>query len=435
MDREYTNVRLPYGHELIDVSIPTRNLKTVVNPKEVMPKADLATLLREALRDPIGAPPFSQSLKGGESLLVLVDDLTRPTPNDKILPILLDELDVERKTIETTILIALGTHRKMTHEEISARFGPEIVTKYPVLNHEWDGESALIDLGTTPNGTPIKVNRLICESDVCIGIGNIVPHNLAGWSGGGKIVQPGICGKDTTYRTHLLAARSPTTNVGKMVNPVRSEIENVAKQTGLTGIINTVLDRHGNVIHIVAGASQPAHRRGVELARAIWEVPVPHLADIVLVSSHPADIDFWQANKGLYAAERIVKRGGDIILVTPCPEGLSSQTSHVRTMEALAGLSSRRLFHETRRKGLDDYAALTVSNIAACCRELAWVSVISEGLSDHEIAVLGFERADSVQEALEKALKRQGDAASIAVLTRGGETLPVLAEESDQSTE
>jgi nickel-dependent lactate racemase len=273
------------------------------------------------------------------------------------------------------------------------------------------------------------VNRLIQQADVCLGVGLIVPHNLAGWSGGGKIVQPGICGKETTYFTHLLAARSPTSLLGTLENPVRAELEMVARQTNLTGIINCILDRHSAVVHVVAGESRAAHRHGVALARPIWEVPVPRLADIVVVSSHPADIDFWQANKALYAAEKIVKRGGDIILLTPCPEGLSGQQEHVATLEALAGIPSRQLWHETRRQGLKDYAALTVSNISACCSELAWVTVVSDGLTDGEIDILGFDRAESIQEALQSALKRQGEGASVLVLTHGGETVPVISTE------
>lgn len=428
MARVTTRISLPYGSRVVDIRVPSNNLLAVASPKEVEPKADVGVQVRQALRVPINAAPFSTSLKGGENLLLLVDDNTRPTPINEILPILLEELGVERKRVEVTILIALGTHRKMTQEEIERKVGHEIATSYPVLNHEWDDESALVDLGTTPNGTPIKINRLIQEADLCLGIGNIVPHNLAGWSGGGKILQPGICGKETTYRTHLLAARCPTTNLGKVVNPVRAEIEEVARRTRLKGVVNTILDRHGAVAHVVAGESKAAHRRGVELACSIWEVSVPSLADIVIVSSCPADIDFWQANKGLYAAERIVKRGGDIILLTPCPEGLSSQREHVSTLKALEGVPSRRLFHEARRQGLDDYAALCVSDIAARCRELAWVTVVSDGLTENEVAVLGLDYAGSVGEALERALKRQSDEASIVVLTHGGETLPVLGE-------
>lgn len=424
--RVIAKISLQYGSKVVDIKVPSNNLLAVASPRDVATRADVATHVRHALRAPIDAVPFSAMLRGGENLLLLVDDITRPTPTNEILPVLLQELEVEQKKIKATILIALGTHRKMTQEEIERKVGRGIAASYPVLNHEWDDESALIDLGTTPNGTPIKVNRLIQETDLCLGIGNIVPHNLAGWSGGGKILQPGICGRETTYRTHLLAARCPTTNLGKLMNPVRAEIEEVASQTKLKGVVNTILDRHGTVAHVVAGETRAAHQRGVELARLIWEVPVPSLADIVIVSSHPADLDFWQANKGLHAAERIVKRGGDIILLTPCPEGLSSQREHVSTLEALAGIPSRSLYHETRRQGIDDYAALCVSDVAARCRELAWVSVVSDGLTHDEVAVLGFDHAGSVEEALERALKRQGDEASIVVLTHGGETLPVL---------
>ena len=240
------------------------------------------------------------------------------------------------------------------------------------VNHDANDPSALVYLGTTSNGTPIHVNRLLQQADVCLGISNVVPHNLAGWSGGAKIVQPGICGKETTYRTHLLAVRCPTTNMGELNNPVRAEIEKVVEDTGLTGTINTVLDWHGAVVHLVEGEARAAHRRAVELARPIWHtcpggnasarecqgLPVRRLADIVLVSSYPADLDFGQANKGLHAAERIVKRGGDIILLTPCPEGFSDEKEHVAMLEAMTGIPSRSQYHEAQRRGLEDYAAL-----------------------------------------------------------------------------
>ncbi|NIN97380.1 MAG: DUF2088 domain-containing protein [Anaerolineae bacterium] len=270
-------VSVPYGNETVEVEVSGHNLIAVASPKEVTTEADLVAQVRQALRFPIDTVAFAEMLKGGEHLLLLVDDITRATPTDQILPVLLEELQVERKNVQVTILIALGTHRKMTQEEIERKVGGEIVASYPVLNHEWDDESALIDLGITPNGTPIKINRWIEDVDLCIGIGNIAPHNLAGWSGGGKILQPGICGKETTYQTHLIAARCPTTNLGKLVNPVRAEIEQVAGRTKMKWVLNTVLDRHGRVAHVVAGETQAAHRRGVALARPISEVPVPGL--------------------------------------------------------------------------------------------------------------------------------------------------------------
>jgi nickel-dependent lactate racemase len=426
-----TTLSLPYGTRSLPVEVPTSQLLAVASPQDRPIQADLEQLVRQALRAPIEAGPFSAALKPGDRLLLLVDDITRPTPVDRILPIVLEELDVERRGIAVTILLALGTHRWMTEPEIEHRLGAEISRRYPVVNHEWNNEAALVDLGTTANGTPIKVNRLIQEADFCIGIGVIVPHNLAGWSGGGKIVQPGICGKETTFRTHLLAARCPSSNLGKLANPVRAEIELVARQTNLKGVLDVVLDAHGRVVSAVSGQSEATHRRGVELARPIYEVPVPALADIVLVSSHPADIDFWQANKGLYAAEQIVKRGGDIILVTPCPEGISSQREHVETMRALQGLPSRQQYHHMCRLGLDDFAALTVSDVAARCQELAWVTIVSDGLSGDDLHILGAGRAASVEAALETAIRRQGSHASIVVLTHGGECLPVVRAPTD----
>jgi len=425
--RAYQEIELPYGSERIKIKVPARNLLAVASPKEVPAARDLAGLIRTAMRSPIGTAAFEKALAPGQNLLVLVDDLTRPTPIKQILPVLLDELDVDRKRINVTILIALGTHRNMSPVEIEARFGAETVSRCRVLNHEWENENALIDLGSTPNGTPIRINRLVQESDFVLGIGNIVPHNIAGWSGGGKIVQPGVSGKETTYGTHLLAARCPSTNLGKALNPVRIEIEEVARRTRLTGVLNTILNRNNQVVNVVAGLSSAAYEAGVELARDIWEVRVPALADIVITSSHQADIDFWQANKGLYASERIVKRGGDIILVTPCPERLSSQPEHVEALAASRDIPSRMLYHEARRHGLEDYAALCVSDISARCRELAWVTVVSDGLTAEDVSILGLDRASSVEEALDRALARQGDDASILVLTHGGETVPVLA--------
>jgi len=423
---EILDLVLPYGAESVHVRIPKANLVAVATPRELESHADPGNLVRRALREPIDAPPCSRLLGRKERLLILIDDITRPTPVKLILPILLEELQVELKAVEVTFLVALGTHRMMTQQEIEERVGTPIASKYPVKNDEWNNESALVDIGTTPNGTPIKVNRLVTDVDTCIGVGNIVPHNIAGWSGGGKILIPGICGKETTFRTHLLAARSPSTNLGKLVNPVRMEIDEVARRTKLKWVVNTVLDRDGGVAHVVAGEIRAAHRKGVELARSIWEVAVPVLADIVVVSSYPADLDFWQANKALYVAQRLVKRGGDIVLLTPCPEGLSAVREHVQVIKALAGVPSRALYHEAIRQGLHDYAALTVSDIAVRCRETAWVTVVSEGLTSEMVALLGFEREHTLEEALRGAFMRQGEQATVTFVTHGGETSPVV---------
>ncbi len=184
-----------YGSNVVELSIPGDSLIVVAFPKGVSTEIDLVTQVQKALKFPISAIPFADMLRKGDHLLLLVDDITRPTPPDQILPILLEELEVEKNNIETTILIALGTHRKLTQEEIDQKISHEIVAKYPVLNHEWDNRNALVDLGLTLNGTQIKINRLIEEVDKCLGIGNIAPHILAGWSGGARFSSRVSAGK------------------------------------------------------------------------------------------------------------------------------------------------------------------------------------------------------------------------------------------------
>ena len=417
-------VKIPCGRETVEFSVPARNLVAVVSPPEVEPHPDPETAISEALRHPVGMPPFSQVARGKKSVLLLVDDHTRPTPAKKILPLLIDELGEGK---EVKILIASGTHRPMTAEEIGSKVGSDIVRTYPVLAHEWDNEEALLDLGETRSGTPIRVNRLVTQADLCLGIGNIVPHLFAGWAGGAKIIQPGVCGADTTFSTHLLAYRCPFPLLGRLDNPVRREIEEVARMAGLTAIVNTVLDSRNSIVHVVAGEPETAHRQGVELAHSVWQVEAPSLVDIVIVSAYPTDSNYWQSTKGLASAELMVRRGGEIILLSSCREGVCRNEEHMRTLESLEGIPCRALLREAQRLGLTDYAALAVAGVAARCNELAWVTVVSECLTEDQAALMGHQHASAVEEALGAAFERQGRDARVSVLTHGGDIFPLVA--------
>ncbi len=262
-------IPLRSGSRMFTLGVPSRNLMTVAEPTDNAASADLPTELRRALREPIGAVSFSEIIREGERLLILVDDLTRATPVAEILPILLEELAVEQKRVKVTILIALGTHRKMTSAEIENRVGIEIARRYRVLNHDWEDETALVNLGTTRNGTPLLVNRLIQEADHCLGVGCILPHDLAGWSGGAKIVQPGICGKVTTNRTHLLAAHNVTTYLGTRTNPLATgdRGDGTAREPDRDHQC-CAFNRHGKSAFVVAGDTVAAHRRGSN-----WHTP------------------------------------------------------------------------------------------------------------------------------------------------------------------
>ena len=422
-----TQIKLPYGKQYLNVDVPDQNLLVVVSPQDVEPVSDTTAEVKQALERPVGlTPPLGSSIQSGHKVVLIVDDVTRPTPAGQVLPPLVEALRLEERGAQVSILVAVGTHRPMTEDELVAKVGKDMMERFPVVQHNDHDPDNLVNVGRSANGTPLVINRQVVEADFVVAIGSIVPHCLAGWAGGAKLLQPGVGGRDTTSWTHRLAAVTPVPNLGRLDNPVRNEIEQITKKVRLDLIVNTVLDRYGQIVHVVAGEPTAAHRHGVELARPIWEVPVPALADIVIVSSYPADIDFWQAAKGLFTAELVVKRGGDIILATPCPERLSGTPDHVQTIHALKGMPSRELFQESERQGLDDLVAVGVSMVVARVNELAWVQTVSDGLTEDDLEVLGHASATNIDGALRTALDRQGKDARVMVITHGGEVYPVV---------
>ena len=421
-------IRLPYGNKSVEVDIPEDNLLTLASPKKIKGIHDAEVEINRALDNPIGSKRIGEIAKSGDNVVLLVDDNTRLTPCSKILPQVtkrLREAGVKEKDIR--IVVALGTHRSLSGEEIERKVGAEIAQRIRILNHNWKDQDNLICLGKTPNGTPIEVNRYVLEAKIKIGIGNIVPHPLSGWSGGAKIIQPGVCGKSTTGATHILGAIYPHSFLGVVDNPIRREMETVAGKVGLTMIINTVLDSQGEIVEVFTGDFIEAHREGVKKARQVWTVNIPGLADIVIVSSYPCDLDFWQAAKGISFAARMIKRGGDMIFLTPCPEGISTEDEHLKVMKELATSPSKDIYRMAKEKGITDLCAITTAVGTATHRELAHITLVSDGLGEKEAQLLGLDHQPTVEKALIKAFRRQGEKATISVLTQGGENLPVLS--------
>ena len=427
-------IKLPYGNKLVEVDIPEDNLLVLASPKEIKGIHDAEVEIDRALDNPIGSKRIGEIAKPGDNVVLLVDDNTRLTPCSKILPKVMERLrEAGVKEKDIRIVVALGTHRFLSPEEIERKVGAEITPRMKILNHNWKDQDNLIYLGKTPNGTPVEVNRYVLKAKIKIGIGNIVPHPLAGWSGGAKIVQPGVCGKSTTGATHILGAIYPHSFLGVVDNPIRREIESVARKVGLTMIINTVLNSQGEIVEVFAGDFIEAHREGVKKARQVWTVEVPTLADIVIASSYPCDLDFWQAVKGISFAALMIKRGGDMIFLTPCPEGISGEDEHLKVIEEVTGYKSKNIYRIAKEKGITDLCAIATAVGIATHRELANITLISDGLGEKEAQILGLDHQPTVEKALIKAFKRQGEKATVSVLTHGGENLPVLSSKWGQS--
>lgn len=309
-------LNIKYGSNAQVIEVSEKNLLYHIAPKQVLGVINEAKTIQRSLKDPIGSPSLQELVQGKLKVLVLVDDLTRPTPRDRILPVLLDELNqCGIKDHSITIMVALGTHRYMREEELKICLGEEVTHRVEIVNHEWKNKNQLVDRGKTKSGISIVVNRKVCEADFVIGVGSIVPHNLAGWGGGAKIIQPGICSWETTCKTHLLPLEKDEylDLVGKPNNRVRLEIEQVAQRVGLKFIVNVVINAKHEIVCVVAGDPVKAHREGVRYAKEIYERPIPQLADVVVVSAYPAEIDYWQGLNTfiLYSARLKKKRYGN----------------------------------------------------------------------------------------------------------------------------
>jgi len=412
---------LPYGQdEEIAVEIADENLFFTVGRGEIESLRHPEDVVRKSVKE---ALTRFKTVARREKIAILVDDLTRSTPQQVILPILVDELskrNIQKRNMN--VVIALGTHREMTEQEIEERYGETVAEQLTVVNHEWKDESALVYMGKTESGIPINVNKTVREADFIVGIGNIAPHNFAGWGGGGKIVLPGVCGEQTTGMVHIAGGRvRPITKLaGSINNVVRREIDQVARRLGLSMVVNTILNEQDKIADVVAGDFIQAFRRGVRIARDVYRPRIPGLADLLVFSTYPADIDYWQAMKALDFACTAVKPGGTIVLITPCPERISP--THPTFKDR-----ARRPYDEhiraIERGDIEDLpvggALLQHSQIL----ERANVICYSKGLTASDKQALGFIDASSPEEAVDMALREEGREAKIGVL-KSGEVVP-----------
>ena len=418
-------ISFPYP-KINPVDVPKKNLLGIFSPSILKIKETEKEIVEKAFSQPIGSEPLSQILKGYKNVLIVVDDYTRTTPVQTILPRLLEEM--ERGGVKSDgikILIGLGTHRSMTEDEITGKFGKDIPKRYPIFNHTWWDQSQLINLGETEKGTPIFVNRMVQQADFIVGIGQIVPHRISGFSGGGNIIQPGICGEETTGRTHWLAAQfSGREILGKVENPVKEEIEKVAQKVGLRWIVNTIQDGSGRLVGVVAGDPLKAYREGARKSFEIYKSILPQEADIVMTDSHPYDSELWLAAKGIYAAELGVRQGGVTILVTLCTEGVSP--SHPEILEL--GYQTYEEVDRKVRQGMIKKLTMAAHlvHVGRVIKERGRGIMVSQGIPKQETEKLGFLYAKTVQEALEIGFSLVGRDGKVAVFQRGGEILPVI---------
>jgi len=419
-----TLVTIPIGGRPIGFDVPAPNLAEILSPQPSRPLEKLPAAIEEALQRPIGQEPLERRVKPGDRVLIISDDITRLTPSDRMIPPLLSRLNragVPDRRI--ACIMALGTHRYMTEAEMIAKVGKAVFRRINVFNHTWRDPEALVGVGFSGRGTPLEVNRAVIEADVIIGLGAIVPHHIAGFSGSSKIIQPGVCGAATTAATHILSCDGGGDSfLGHEDNPVRRDMDDMAEKVGLKSIFNVVMDSEGGVVGVFYGAMRAAFQQGVKLAREIYGIRYHETPDIVVANSYPCDLDFWQSHKAQYPAVRMVRPGGTIIVCTPAPEGVSPVHTELLDFTAWPSDKIRAAY---RRGDLKNGVATALAMAWAMVREKASVINYSPGIPAEDKARLGHIHAPDIQWAIEEAFRRQGPKARISVLTHAPDTLPI----------
>jgi len=405
---------LPYGKVNLSFSLPDDVDVYEIEPNAVNPLPNVKEEIMRSLRS------LDMIVRAGRRIAIIADDITRPTPTKEILPPLLDYLNEKGvRDDDITLLVALGTHRPMTQQELVDKYG-EAMDRVEVIQPDFRDPEKLVKVGVMPNGSPIEVNKEIEKVDIAIGVGMIVPHHVSGFSGGSKIILPGISGEKTVGEMHLLSARLRRSFLGVEKNQVRDLMDIVAERAKLRGLINVVVDGTGNVTWIGAGTVSEVFREGVREARKVYEVKTPSNLDLVIASSYPADIEFWQAHKSLYPADMVLREGGTLILLTPCPEGVAR--THPEVLE-LARLTPEEIDRRVRSGLVSDPVGAANSMVWSKIRSRIKVVLVSEGISEQEARSLGFEWYGNLQEAIDREISKF-EKPRVGVMRNAPELLP-----------
>jgi len=412
-------LEIGFGTTPQTVEIPDENIAGILTPNEVEVPLKGEQLVVEALQNPIGTPRLSEIVKPGEKVVIITSDVTRPVPSYKIIPVVLNELEsVGVKLEDITVVFALGCHRKQTQEEMKKLVGEEVFNKVRCVDGDPDD---CIHLGTSKMGTPVDITRIVAEADRRIAIANIEYHYFAGYSGGAKPIMPGVSSRDAIQNNHSRMVL-PEASAGRMDgNPVRQDIEEAIQYCPLDFIVNVVLDEHKEIICAVAGHYIKAHREGCKFLDLLYRTEISERADIVVVSQGgaPKDLNLYQTQKALDNAKHAVKKGGVIVLVGSCKEGLGE---HVFEEWILSAESAKSMIDRIKVDfQLGGHKAAAIAMVL----EDADIYLVSEMDEDFVRKIFLTPHA-SVQEALDAAFVKMGKDASVLVMPYGGSTLPVL---------
>lgn len=325
------SVSLPWDEKMsLKFSLPENwNILMEAYPKHIPEIVEIEKELKKSLENPLDSPPLKELSRNVNKVAIVVEDISRPSPTEKILPAIIEEIESAGVSLKNVILIpALGAHREMTEIEMERKVSKEVLKKVKWINHRYRDRNELKFLGKTKRGTKVYVNKYVADADLIILVGTIEPHPQAGFGGGYKNILPGVAGVETIAHNHLLGANPlHFCMIGwePEKNPMRSDLEEAGKMVkGKVFIINTVLNSELKIVKILTGSPISAHREGIKIAREIYEIKIPRQADIIITNSYPLDLDLRQSVKCLANNLFAAKENGIIIATMRCREGIGN---------------------------------------------------------------------------------------------------------------
>lgn len=419
-------VELAYGEGYLPVDLPTERT-TVIKPAHQPGLGDEHGSVIAALEEPVGCAPLPGWLKAEARICIVFTDITRATPNERLIPWLLAYLEQHGATRDRILLLnGLGTHRPNTREELARLLTPDVVARYRVVNHEPENVDAHVQFGTTNEGLPALLNRHLAEADVRIVTGFIEPHFFAGFSGGPKGIMPGVAHLETVMSNHGAAnIGHPQAAFGVTEgNPIWEEMRAIALRVGPSFLLNVALNEQREITGVFAGDLLAAHKVGIEFVRASAMQPLEHPFEIVVTtnSGYPLDLNLYQGVKGMSAAARIVADGGTIILAAECREGIPAHSPHDRLLRSAH--NGEDILHKLGTAGFR-HAEQWQAQIQSIIQRRAEIQLHSS-LSDEAVRAAHLLPCPDIQGAVMAKLEQLPPTARIAVLPQGPLTIPYL---------
>lgn len=422
-----TNITIPiyYGKSVINVEVP-RERTTIVSPSYPPSLGNEIEEIDNAINDPHGAKPLREIQKSGAKVSISICDVTRAQPREEMLKAIISNLpDINREDI--TLLIATGSHRNCTNDEIVDMLGKEIATKYRVVNHNAYDSSRLQYLGKSSNNVDVFLNKEWVNADLRITTGFVEPHFFAGFSGGPKMVAPGLAGIDTILDLHnfdRIAHKNSTWGITKN-NPVHKDIRDIARMCPPDFSIDVTLNNKKEITRVFAGSLFQEHGLACEAAKKDAMQEVNSLFDIVLTSNSgfPLDQNLYQSVKGMAAAARVVKPNGTIICASECKDGLPNHGSYASLLKSQKTPSDLLLMIKNNNFVEPDQWQV---QIQAQIQETTKIFLKNSYIQDSDVRKAHLEPISDINEAIDFSLNHYGSSSTLCVLPEGPQVIPYL---------